>query len=152
MKRHMRHILSPLSALLLVFVAIFAALPHDVCISKVIAQELCPCAASSDAGDNCCCCGDDSNALCGGGAGGHASHDDEAPGTSSTCFSISSDQSQVTSVERVSIPAPVYMVLAVLPLPLDLSAAQPEIARQSQEVEPGRDDVHLHRDNCVFLI
>jgi hypothetical protein len=152
MKRRLRHILPPLSAIMVILVALFVALPHDICISKVVSADACECAPSASSNGPCCCCGDATSATSCGDKSATDSHDHEAPASGSSCFSISSDQAQMTGPERVHAPAVAYAVVAVLPLPIEVSAAQPKAVTVSADATPGRDEVHLHRDNCVFLI
>src|SRR5690349_3321356 len=116
MKRQLRHILSPLSAVMVILVALFVALPHDICISKVVSADACECAPSANSNGPCCCCGDSSKGLTCGDKAGEASHSDEAPESGSSCFSISSDQAHMTGPERVHAPALAYAVVAILPL------------------------------------
>lgn len=154
MKRQIRHIMPLCSALLMVFVAIFVVLPRDVCLGKVIADS-CHCAHSTIESAECHCCNLGKKIFgCADHSGNTATPDSNtSDNPPRTCFSVSSEHSQLKSAERIHSLSIEQAVIAILPLPVEIT-----VGRQTVISDPGTDhtrsrgDIHIHRDNCVFLI
>lgn len=153
MKRQFRKSLSYISPLLVLLAGLYLVLPHDVCISKLVAANACVCAPTAHSSDACGCCGPDAGMLA---CGDHGAADEQSSDSSepagSFCFSISSDQSQMTGAERAHNPAPLMAVVAILPLPLEVSAGNETVFAAADQDSAIEDRLGLHRDNCVYLI
>lgn len=152
MKRHLRKSLPFFSIVLVLLAGLYLVLPHDVCISKLVATNACVCPPELHANDACGCCGPDADVLACGDHAGAEEHSSDSEPAGSSCFSISSDQSQMTGAERASNPAPLLAVVAILPLPLEVSAGQETAIAAADQGLAIRDQLDLHRDNCVYLI
>lgn len=154
MRKHFRHSLGNFSAILIVLVGIFLALPHGICLGNVVTAEACPCAPAAEAGDSCCCCSGPAKSL---GCGDHGSDStgEESHGTSESgavCLSISSDSSHSTGAERVPAPSVIQAVVAILPPPVEITVGQPTVFPAFGDTALWRDDGRLHQDNCVYII
>lgn len=153
MKRKIRHIMPRISVLLVLFVTIFMVVPRDVCIARMVADS-CQCPPSQEAASSCCCSHPGKIALgCGGSTSAPAGQSDDTTETSNFCFSISSELSQLKSAERIQTVDIAETIIAMLPLSLEVtSAGSLHALAPLSDLTPGRNELHLHRDNCVFLI
>lgn len=141
--------------MLVVLTGMWLALPHDVCLTKLVAQAGCVCPEHSDAqASNCSCCSAASVLACG--HDGVDVTDSETSETDSTpassCFSISSDISRMTGPERAPSAAPVMAVVAVLPLPLEVGTIETASVYSLDDNNPALDRHTIHKDNCVYII
>src|SRR5690606_23484962 len=144
MKRQFRKSLSFISTLLVLLAGLYLVLPHDVCISKLVAANACVCAPSVHADDACGCCGPAAGVLACGDHAAAAEHgSNKSESTGSSCFSISSDQSQMTGAERVNPPAPLMTVVAILPLPLEVSAGNETVIAAADQDSAIQDQLGL---------
>lgn len=153
MKRKIRHILPRISVVLVVFVAIFMVVPRDVCIARLVADS-CQCLPSEKATSSCACCKPGKSVMncCNDNSLPTAPADDTTE-TSNFCFSISSDLSQLKSAERIQTVDIADTIIAMLPLSFAVVSAGPVHALAPvSDLIPGRDELHLHRENCVFII
>ncbi len=142
-----------ISVVLVVFVAIFMVVPRDVCIAQMVADS-CQCPLSEEAAPSCCC-GHPGKSLsiCSGSTSAPADQSDNTTDTSNFCFSISSELSQLKSAERIQTVEIAETLIAILPLSLEVTSAGPLHALAPvSDLIPGKDDLHLHRENCVFII
>lgn len=154
MKKRFRHSLGTLSAILIVLVGIFVAVPHGICLGKVVAADACPCAPAASAEEACCCCESPAKSFgCGDLADSSADSENSSSGSDSGfCFSISSDSSQFTGAERAPAPPVFQAVVAVLPLPVEITVGQPAVFPAAMDTALWRDEGSLHQDNCVYRI
>jgi len=152
----MRQIFPFLSIVLVALVGIFMVLPHDACISKLVAASNCECAPQASDDGACCCCGPVKAVPMCGTSDDATSHGNEGQpaqkSSTSSCFSISSDLTQMTGPDRAPVATPYYAVVAVLPLAFDLPVASDQpIAAADDAPVPGR-RIRVYQDNCVYLI
>lgn len=152
MRKRFRHNVTRLSVMLVVLTGLWLVLPHDVCLTKLVAQSGCVCPEHSESqASNCSCCSADNVLACGhDGENGMESETDSTP--ANTCFSISSDISRMTGPERAPDAAPVMAVVAVLPLPLEAGIIETAPVYSSEGNNPALDRHSIHQDNCVYII
>ncbi len=153
MRRHLRHTFTSVSILLILVVGTWLAIPRDMCLTKAFMQG-CICLIEAGSGNGCVCCTEGSLgqrlACCSSHSTGEGSPEPEqhAPG----CFSISSDGSSMTAPDRAPVAAPVFDVVALLPLPVSIPSTTGWEAPVYNSGQSLPDRMLSYRDNCAFLI